>query len=103
VLGAACLAGCAATPRGDPHLLDFLDGAGVTRAAAIARLGPAYATYENGRVVAYLIDSGPLGPYVAPRRGDWRGVDRDLILVFDANDMLAQHRLIPIRDASRTH
>jgi hypothetical protein len=103
VLAVAATAGCAATPRGDHNLLDFLDGQGVTRTQVLGRLGPDYATYEHARVLAYRIATGPAGYYVAPRRSDWKGVDYDLILVFDAQAVLEQHRLVPIRSAARAH
>ena len=97
---AAGTAGCATTPPGDRNLLQFLSGPQVTRNEVLERLGPNYASYENAQVLAYRIGTGSAGYYVAPRRSDWKGVDYDLILVFDAKDTLAQHRLISIRNAA---
>jgi hypothetical protein len=97
---AACAAGCAGIPRADPHLLDFLDGPAVTRAQVLGRLGPDHALYENGRVVAYRIGMLRSGYYVSTRRKSWKGVDYDLMLVFNAQDVLEQNRLISIRSAA---
>ena len=84
------------------QLLEFLSAERVTRDEVLARLGPPYSTFENGRVIAYRLGKGKEGYVQVPAATQkdspgWKGVDYDLVLAFDEDGTLVQHNLIAIR------
>ena len=92
--------------RPDANLLAFLDGEHVTRTDVVARLGAPRASFERGHVTAYRLGQNKDGYFVVPApkkktpEFDWRGVDYDLMLLFDDDDLLRQHNLIGVRSPS---
>ena len=98
-------AGCAGSPTKSsnptkPISFDFLNHGPVARALIIDTLGPPYATFEDGRVLAYRVSKKDAGYVPAPLTDRWAGTDFDLILVFDAAGQLQQHNLVDIHPPS---
>jgi len=92
--------------RPDANLLAFLDGEHVTRSDVVAHLGAPRASFERGHVTAYRLGQNKDGYFVVPApkkktpEFDWRGVDYDLMLLFDDDNLLRQHNLIGVRSPS---
>lgn len=99
------LTACASTPDADRELLAFLDRGPVTRADVNHHLGSSYTSYEGSRVIAYRIGEKGSGYYVLPlqKNNGWKGVKYDLVLLFDDQGTLQQHRLIAIRASPDAH
>jgi hypothetical protein len=101
------LGGCATSPPAPApkeDLLAFLEQAHVTRDEVNARLGPPSAVFEHDHVVTYRLAHSNAGYVVVARNRDkselsWQGVDYDLVLAFEADGTLREHRLIAVRAA----
>jgi hypothetical protein len=65
-----------------------------------AHLGPPAARFEADAVIAYRLRSMKRGyRVVAPAAAhpvDWKGVDFDLMVAFDASGAVSAHRLVAI-------
>ena len=104
-LGVVLLSACASTPSSPspkPDLLQFLDQPGVTREQVFARLGPPSDTFFRDNVATYRLAHNAAGYFVVPpprarRELGWGGVDYDLVLAFNSDETVREHRLIPIR------
>jgi hypothetical protein len=99
VAGLACLLllACATRPVGDKNLLVFLDRSGVTRDEVYRKLGKPHATYERNSIAAFHLNEIPTGYYVSTEAPGWEGVRYDLLVEFDAHDVVQSHRLIMVR------
>ena len=91
------LEACATHPAGDKNLLAVLDEAGVTREEVYRRLGTPHATYERNSIAAFRLSTGRDGLYVSHAAPGWKDVRYNLLLEFDANDRLTEHRLLDVR------
>jgi hypothetical protein len=93
----AVFSACASQPVGRQDLLTFLDGDLVTRDDVYSHLGEPFAKYEHSRVVTYRLSQDKQGYFQsAPSKG-WKGVQYDLVLVFDEHDRVEKHSLVSIR------
>jgi hypothetical protein len=107
-LGLVLLSACASapsTPTGKPDLLQFLDQPGITRQEVIARLGPPSGTFIRDNVATYRLGHNAAGYFVVPPAAGrpelgWEGVAYDLVLAFNSDATLREHRLIPIHAAA---
>ena len=106
------LAGGCATPPipgASPILLDFLRNGGTTRPQVILALGEPSAAFENETILTYRIGEDPAqGRFVITPRllmhdlrigqpSTWQGVRYSLVLVFDPQGVLRQHKLVPVQ------
>ena len=89
-------AGCVSIPAGNKGFLDFLARESISRSEVIAEIGEPSATFEQGRVLTYRLSRGKAGYYVNSG-SSWEGVECDLVLVFDDENVLQQHNLVAIR------
>ena len=95
------------TPTAKPDLLQFLEQPGVTRQQVIARLGPPSGMFLRDNVATYRLAHNAAGYLVvAPQSGrrelTWEGVDYDLVLAFNSDETLREHRLVPIHASQDT-
>ncbi len=108
VLGLGCLqrfslllicaaAGCASTPEYPVDLLAFLDQPTITRQDVLMQLGPPSTEFEQSRVLSYRLSRCKNGHVMDTPTYLWKGVDCNLVLVFDDQDVVQRHRLIEIR------
>jgi hypothetical protein len=104
----ALVGGCATSPPAPapkPDLLAFLEAEHVTREEVSAQLGPPSAVFKYDHVVTYRLAHGTTGYYVVPPNQtelSWQGVDYDLVLAFNDDGTLREHRLIAVRAAPPT-
>jgi hypothetical protein len=94
------LAGCVTTSGGRPDLLAFLGREPVNKWDVLAHLGEPNEAFELDRVLTYRLASDKGGFSVRrndPKTEGWEGVSYDLVLVFDANDLLQRHNLVAVR------
>ena len=109
-LSLVLLVGCASAPTkpaGRPDLLQFLDQPGITLQQVFDRLGPPSGTFLRDDIVTYRLGHNAEGYFVVPPatgKGElgWEGVDYDLVLAFNTDQTLREHRLIAIRTAPTT-
>jgi len=106
VLLAAC-ASAPTKPTGKPDLLQFLDQPGITLEQVFARLGPPSGAFLRDDIVTYRLGHNAEGYFVVPPstgKGElgWEGVDYDLVLAFNSDQTLREHRLVAIRAAPAT-
>jgi hypothetical protein len=109
-LGLVLLSACASAPTkpvGRSDLLQFLDQPGITRQQVIAQLGPPSDTFLRDNIVTYRLGHNAEGYFVVPPhpgKGElgWEGVDYDLVLAFNSDQTLREHRLVAIRAAPAT-
>jgi len=94
----ALLLGCASTPVGNKDLVSFFSREPATRAQVRAQLGEPSASFENARVVAYRLGQNKSGYFVVPHANGWDGVRYDLLVEFDANDIVTRQKLIAVRE-----
>jgi hypothetical protein len=94
----ALVLGCASTPVGKKELLSVLGHETATRAEVRAQLGEPSASFESSRVIAYRLGENESGYFVVPHANGWDGVRYDLLVEFDAHDIVTAHRLITVRD-----
>ena len=78
----------------------------MTRADVDAQLGPATASYGHDRILAYRLHTSAAGyEVVRPPRAmsglGWEGVDYDLVLAFDPEGVLLEHKLISVRPGAK--
>lgn len=97
-LACLLLLACATHPVADKNLLQFLDLSDVTRDEVYHKLGQPHATYERNTIAAFRLSEIPAGYYVATPAPGWEGVRYDLLVEFDAHDIVAGHRLIVVRE-----
>ncbi len=100
VASLACLLllACSTHPVPDKGLLLFLYRSDVTREEVYHKLGQPRATYERNTIAAFRLSQIPAGYYVATPASGWEGVRYDLLVEFDAHDIVAGHRLIAVRE-----
>ena len=99
LLATLLLLACATTPRpvADKNLLAFLDGPSVARDDVYRKLGPPHATFEEARIAAFRVSELPTGYYIAEPKLGWDGVRYNLLVEFDAHDIVQSHRLVVVR------
>lgn len=87
-----------ASRRANPDLLKLLEDGRTTREAIVLELGQPSATFEGARISTYRLGKGGDGYFVVEHNGTkWLGVKYSLVLVFDAQDVLARHSLVEVR------
>jgi hypothetical protein len=95
----ALLVSCATTKmngvEGSRTLLNFLEDGVTTKEEVVLKLGQTSATYETGRILAYRIGSYILLPGMSG--ANWAVTSHSLVLIFDENDVLRRHSLVPVR------
>ncbi len=94
------LVSCATTnPYASRTLLDFLEDGMTTKEQVVLRLGQASGTYEAERIVTYRIGEDDSGYFVRDRTSamDWQNTSHSLVLVFDENNVLRRHSLVPVK------
>ncbi|HSH15160.1 MAG TPA: hypothetical protein VLD18_03940 [Verrucomicrobiae bacterium] len=98
---AFCLAGCATViPGASRGLLAFLQPGSTTRQEVVLALGQPSATLEQERILTYRIGEDPRqGYYVITAKAlmPWEAVRHSLVLVFDVEGVLQQHRLVAVQ------
>lgn len=100
----ALLAGCATTgPPSSKTLLDFLKDGVTTKEEVLLQLGQASGAFESERILTYRIGKDDAGYFLLDRlnrtdqRGTWAMSSHSLVLVFDENNTLRRHSLVPVR------
>lgn len=100
----ALLAGCATTgPPSSKTLLDFLKDGVTTKEEVLLQLGQASGAFESERILTYRIGKDDAGYFLLDRlnrtdqRGTWAMASHSLVLVFDENNTLRRHSLVPVR------
>ena len=105
------VSGCATAPipGASRNLLGFLTDTTTTREQVILTLGQPSASFENDRILTYRIGQDPeQGQFVITPRlmltevrigqpSTWQEVRYSLVLVFDAQGVLKQHKLVTVR------
>ncbi|MEN6483944.1 MAG: hypothetical protein ABFD98_03580 [Syntrophobacteraceae bacterium] len=104
LLLAALFAGCATTgPPSSKTLLDFLTDGATSKEDVLLQLGQASGTFESERILTYRIGKDDTGYFLLDRlnrpdlRGTWAMASHSLVLVFDENNILRRHSLVPVR------
>ena len=100
------VSGCASTPSGDPHLLDFLADGRTACDEVRQKLGPPVATYEGGSIVAYRLGEDERGytpgdpdPGGSIPVGRWHGFKYSLSVVCGPTDVVERHALVDVKPA----
>jgi hypothetical protein len=104
VLISALLAGCVTPPNARTDLLAFLQIGRTTREEVLLKLGQPSASFEQERIFTYRIGQyGEQGYYiispkvVLPAQGaTWQNVHFSLVMVFDEQSRLQNHKLIRV-------
>ena len=96
LLGASC-----ATPNPmhpNPNLLTFLQDGQTTKEKVLLTLGQPSATLETEKYLTYRLGYAPSEGYYLIERAavGWMGVKYNLVLVFDAEGLLARHALVEV-------
>lgn len=94
------LLGCATTnPHASKTLLDFLEDGMTTKEEVVLKLGQPSGTYEAEKIVTFRIGKDDLGYFVRDRSSgmDWVNTSHSLVLVFDENNILRRHSLVPVK------
>lgn len=95
---ASSLSGCSSVPPGHNDLLDFLADGTTKREEVRERLGSPSGEYEGSKIWAYRLSKDISGYRVLwTKTGSWGNVRYNLILRFNASDVLQEHRLVEIR------
>jgi hypothetical protein len=95
---AVILTACASAPppAGTRDLLDVVKP-GAPRTELVLKLGPPYATFEGGRIMAWPIGQDAGGYFVGNRQDVSHALTRhELVVVFDSNGMVAKHSLVEV-------
>ncbi|MHC1742920.1 MAG: hypothetical protein AB9873_07795 [Syntrophobacteraceae bacterium] len=99
----ALLISCATTKmngiEGSRTLLNFLEDGVTTKEEVVLKLGQTSATYEIGRILTYRIGSNDSGYILLPGMSgaNWAVTSHSLVLIFDENNVLRKHSLVPVR------
>ena len=104
VLTTVLLTGCVTPPNARTDLLDFLDIGKTTREEVLLKLGQPSASFEQERIFTYRIGQyGEQGYFiispkvVLPAQGaSWQNVHFSLVIVFDEQRRLQNHKLIRV-------
>lgn len=80
------------------NLETFLATDGLTGEAVISRLGPAFARFDGGRVLAYRLRRKGNSFATARQSSGWKGFHASLIVVLDEDGRVARHSLVAIRE-----
>lgn len=108
----ALVSGCASTPSGDPHLLDFLADGRTTCAEVRQELGAPSATFQGGSILAYRLGedekgytAGEINPSAIATIGRWYGFRYSLIVACGPEGVVERHALVDIKpaEAGATH
>jgi hypothetical protein len=102
----ALVSGCASTPTGDPHLLDFLVDGRTTCDEVRQALGPPEAEFQGQSILAYRLGEDERGytqgvqvpPGYAPI-GHWYGYQYSLIVVCGPTGVVERHSLVDLKPA----
>ncbi len=102
---AMLLTSCAAekplyNPDADTHLLEFLQDGVTTREDVTLKLGQPSVSLEQGAIMTYrIVEQSDHSYYVVAREPEltWMDVSYSLVLVFDANQVLSQHSMVPVQ------
>jgi hypothetical protein len=95
----AIVAACATpAPIGRADLLEFLKEGRTSRDEIYLMLGPPAREFERGRIVSWHLARDELGYALidSSARG-WHGVRYELIVVFDADNVVQRHSTVEIR------
>jgi len=94
------LAGCATTSMiADKTLLDFLENGKTSKQMVILKLGQPSGTFEGEKIVTYRMGSDEKGYLLLDRQAGapWTGTKFSLVLIFDENNVLQKHSMVPVR------
>lgn len=99
LVAALLIAACASEPPllGRKDLLDFLVDGRTPATEVYLQLGPPAARFEDGRIATWRLDKDAAGYLVVAAHGGWQGVRYELVVVFSAERVVEQHRLIEVR------
>ena len=89
--------GCASSPIGQSHLLDFVKDGVTSRDEVFLKLGEPSGTYENLRIITYRLLRDEGGWLVSGQIRGWYGNVANLVLVFDDRGLLIRHSLVQVR------
>ena len=94
--------GCATVtiPGASPTLLSFLADGLTTRQEVIVTLGQPSGSFERESILTYRVGHHSKQGYflITPMLlGQWETTRYSLVLLFDENGVLKQHRLVPVQ------
>lgn len=83
----------------DPQLLEFIADGQTAKETVVLKLGQPSATLESEKYLTYRLGYDKKRGYFLMERAPvgWLGVKYNLVLVFDAQGVLARHSLVEVR------
>ena len=102
------LASCATTSLpaekiAEKAFLEFLEDGKASKQMVILKLGQPSGTFERERILTYRIGKDETGYFMldrqsgAPARYGWTETKFSLVLIFDENNVLQKHSMVPVR------
>ena len=102
------LVGCAATSPlaekiAEKTFLEFLEDGKTSRQMVMLKFGQPSGTFERERILTYRIGKDETGYFMLDRQaggpvsGGWTGTKFSLVLIFDENNVLQKHSMVPVR------
>jgi len=106
------LVGCATSPlaektaekSAEKTFLESLEDGKTSKQMVILKLGQPSATFEGERILTYRIGKDDYGFFVLDRltgefvrNVSWTGTKFSLVLIFDENNVLQKHSMVPVR------
>ncbi len=92
------LSACATPTLGRQDLLDFIKDGKTTRQETVLNLGEPTGVYEGERIMSFRLGNDSSGYFLVGKTAGFAGVNTSLIMVFDENGVLKQHKLVPIKE-----